>query len=61
MYHSILKRKITRHNVAKDPNAKAEEDILDDPLKLFQAVLNVEEVDQETKLDLFICKFSFIR
>lgn len=56
VHHQIFKRRVTRNNLAKDANAKDEEDILEDPLKLFQAVLNVEEVDQETKLDLFICK-----
>jgi hypothetical protein len=35
------------------------EELLDNPLKIFEQILHEEGVDQETKLDLFLCKYEY--
>ena len=57
----LSKRRITRTSIRTDLDNKKPEDLLDDPIKLLNSVLKVQEVDHETKLDLFLCKIFSLR
>lgn len=55
----LNRRRLTRNTLRSEFEGKKTEDLLDDPMKLLSTVLKVEEIDQETKLDLFFCN-SFL-